>query len=141
LHCNNYEKLIFRQIVRLEILCRFGYPIGRRFPKDNAKVPMKVAIMKHPYIRILSTLGALCLATGSAMAATGESPPSGAGHWAWISEPIIGPKSTAANRRRIWVPDQPQPAVGPGHWQWITEFSVGPRSGPPLHHRVWVSDR
>jgi hypothetical protein len=101
---------------------------------------MTVAIMKNLGITFVAALGAIGLLAGSAHAAIGDAP-SGGGHWIWISDPIIGPKSGPANRHHVWVPDQPQAAVGPGHWQWITEFSVGPRSGAPLHHRVWVSDR
>jgi hypothetical protein len=92
--------------------------------------------MKTTGVGFAAAVAAFCLASAPAHAAVQETAKNG--HWLWVSDPIIGPKSTAANRHRIWVSDQPAVA---GHWQWVTELSFGPRNGVPMHHKVWVSDR
>jgi hypothetical protein len=78
-----------------------------------------------------------------ALAATNDADGKGSGHYAWIADPIIGPKSGMPTDRHVWIPDVPTVAAGrqPGHWQWVSEFSVGPRAGAPIRHRIWVSDQ
>jgi hypothetical protein len=94
-----------------------------------------------PLPQILVSVAAACLAAGSAQAFAADTHAAGTGHWAWVSDPIIGPKAAPPSHHRIWISDQADAAAVPGHWQRVARFSVGPRSGAPSYNRVWISER
>ncbi len=93
-------------------------------------------------MKVASALIIAGLAVTPALAAGSDADGKGPGHYAWISDPIIGPKSGPATRHHVWIPDSPAVAEGkqPGHWQWVSEVSFGPRAGAPRRERVWVSN-
>jgi hypothetical protein len=93
-------------------------------------------------MKIASALIIAGLAVTPALAAGSDADGRGPGHYAWIADPIIGPKSGMPTHRRVWIPDTPAIAMqGHAHWRWVSVVAVGPRSGAPISRRVLVNEQ